>query len=269
LLEARTPSLTGKGGPDAMPVQNPLSADDAYLRRDLLSGLVRAAERNWAVREREVRLFEIGVTFRDVGQPIPEETLRVAVVLTGARSPRHWSDTGKADDLDLWDLKALFEDVASAAAWEFTLEPVDSGWDLRDTDGRVRGGARILDADRPAWAGDLFGFELDLELRDHAAQAFRALPTTPPVERDLALVLPPGVHAAQVDEVIRAKGGPLLAEHGIFDEYRGKELAGRSVAWRLVFRAPDRTLKESEADKAVRAVLLALKEQLGVERREA
>jgi phenylalanyl-tRNA synthetase beta chain len=69
--------------------------------------------------------------------------------------------------------------------------------------------------------------------------------------------------------VIEKTAGPLLAEHVIFDEYRGKEVAGRSVAWRLVFRAPDRTLKEAEADKAVRAVLTVLKEQLGVERREA
>jgi len=41
------------------------------------------------------------------------------------------------------------------------------------------------------------------------------------------------------------------------------------VAWRLVFRAPDRTLKDAEADAALQRALAALKEQLGVERREA
>ncbi len=269
LLEARTLSLTSKGGADAMPVQNPLSAEDAYLRRDLLSGLVRAVERNWSVRERNIRLFEVGVTFHDAGQPVPVETLRVAAVITGGREPGHWSGAGRSGDVDLWDLKALFEMTARSAGWTGALEAVDGGWDVRDAAGRVRGSARLLAADRPAWAGELLGLELDLEEQASPARAFEALPTTPPVERDLALVLPPGVHAAQVDEVIRAKAGRLLADHAIFDEYRGKDLAGRSVAWRLVFRAPDRTLKEKEADKAVAAVLTALKEQLGVERREA
>ncbi|MBE0591603.1 MAG: phenylalanine--tRNA ligase subunit beta, partial [Gemmatimonadales bacterium] len=51
LYEARSLSLTAKGAPDAFLVQNPLSAEDAYLRRDLLTGLVRSVERNWAVRE--------------------------------------------------------------------------------------------------------------------------------------------------------------------------------------------------------------------------
>jgi phenylalanyl-tRNA synthetase beta chain len=269
LLEARTLSLTSKGGADAMPVQNPLSAEDAYLRRDLLSGLVRAVERNWSVRERNVRLFEVGVTFHDAGQPVPEETLRVAAVITGGRAPGHWSGAGRSEDVDLWDLKALFEATARSAGWTGALEAVDGGWDVLDGAGHVRGSARVLAADCPAWAGELLGFELDLEEQASSARVFEALPTTPPVERDLALVLPPGVHAAQVDEIIRAKAGRLLAEHAIFDEYRGKDLAGRSVAWRLVFRAPDRTLKEKEADKAVAAVLTALKEQLGVERREA
>jgi len=95
------------------------------------------------------------------------------------------------------------------------------------------------------------------------------VPTTPPVERDVALVLPPGVSGAHVEAVIREAGGPLLAELRVFDEYRAGDLEGRSVAWRMVFRAPDRTLRDEEADTALERILSALKERLNVERRQA
>jgi len=269
LSEARSLSLTAKGGADAFRVLNPLSAEDAYLRRDLLSGLVRSVERNWAVRERDVRLFEIGVTFRATGGPLPEQTLRVAGAVTGGREPAHWSASGKAADYDAWDVKGLLETVAGMAGGEGRLVTVADGWEWRDAADARRGWAGRLQADRPAWAGEVFGFELDFAPAERSDIRFEPLPTTPPVERDVALLLPSGVTAAQVGEVIREAAGALLADLTVFDEYRGKGMSGRSVAWRLVFRAPDRTLKDEEADAALARALAALEEQLGVERRQA
>jgi phenylalanyl-tRNA synthetase beta chain len=56
-----------------------------------------------------------------------------------------------------------------------------------------------------------------------------------------------------------------------FDEYRGKPLAEgeRSVAWRMVFRAADRTLRDEEADQAMAKAVKAAQEAHGVRRREA
>jgi phenylalanyl-tRNA synthetase beta chain len=93
------------------------------------------------------------------------------------------------------------------------------------------------------------------------------LATTPPVERDVALVLPDGVTAAAVETVMREAGGRLLEGVLIFDQYLGPEVEGRSVAWRLVFRAPDRTLRDEEADEVETRILATLKERLNVERR--
>jgi phenylalanyl-tRNA synthetase beta chain len=269
LYEARSLSLTARGGADAFRVQNPLSAEDAYLRRDLLGGLVRSVERNWAVRERDVRLFEIGASFRDTGAALPEETLRIGAVVTGGRSPAHWSSSGKVSDYGPWDVKGLFEAVAAIAGGPGRLVTVGRGWEWQDPEGGRRGSAGPLEADRPVWAGEVYGFELEIVLPEAGSVRFRALPSTPPVERDVALVLPPGVSAAQVEEIVRGTAGALLADCRIFDEYRAKGMEGRSVAWRLVFRAPDRTLKDQEADEALARVLAGLKEQLGVERREA
>jgi phenylalanyl-tRNA synthetase beta chain len=108
LHEARTLSLGPVNGPDAPEILNPLSADESHLRTALLPGLVRSVEYNWSVKQRDVRLFEIGHVFRSCGKAaVPRETERVAAVITGARRPPHWTESGKAPDLDLWDLRHM------------------------------------------------------------------------------------------------------------------------------------------------------------------
>ena len=248
---------------------NPLSADDRYLRTDLKPGLVRAAEHNWSVRERDIRLFEIGVVFHKAATPRPQETLRLAAVVSGARTPSHWSGSGKSPDYDLWDLKHLFEEALRVGGPTGRVVPDGTGWALEDASGRVRGRARELESDRPAWAGRLLGLEIDLEVRPGVAAHYQALPTAPPVERDLAVVLPPDVSAAQVEAVMRRGAGPLLERVGVFDEYRAAEFEGRSVAWRLIFRAPDRTLRDEEIDPIVKRILTLLLEELSVRLRES
>lgn len=268
LNEARTLPLVPESGDGAQPLQNPLSAEEAYLRRDLLPGLARSAARNWASRERDIRLFEIGAVFEQVGpgKP-PRETLRVAGLVSGARVPPHWTAAGKAPDYDEWDLKAMFEHAARVAGPPGRVMACDGGWELLDASDTRRGWARAIHADRPAWAAPLWGFELDLEVHATVRTLHRPLPTTPPVERDVALVIPAGVTAAQVEAVMRERGGPFLESATVFDEYRGREVAGRGVAWHLVFRAPDRTLTDADADRALNQMLDALTKQLNVRRR--
>src|SRR6266852_2953287 len=83
LLEARTLPLGPPDGSEAVPILNPMSAEEAYLRRRLLPGLVRRIEYNWANRNRDIRLFEVGTVFRKgtgVGAGAPEEWSSVAGV---------------------------------------------------------------------------------------------------------------------------------------------------------------------------------------------
>ncbi len=268
--EARTLPLGAPGGPEAPVILNPLSSEEGHLRTGLLPGLVRSVEYNWSLRQRDVRLFEIGRVFRACGtDQAPEETIRVAAVLTGARTPPHWSDAGRAPDLDLWDAKAMFEEAVRAVGPVGAhLEAAKDGWVLRDPAGAVRGRAGALDADRPPWAAGVVGFEIDLDDAPRAAVRHRGRPTTPTAERDVALVLPAGVRAADVERVMAAAGDTRLESLQVFDEYRGEGLAGRSVAWRLVFRDPERTLRDADVDRAVETILVALRSELGVERRE-
>jgi len=275
--EARTLSLGPKDSPDAVAVSNPLSAEDAHLRGAILPGLRRRVEHNWAERIRDVRLFEVGTVFSaGIGDGglgkggLPGEWVSVAGVLTGARTPPHWTGA-KVPDMDIWDLKCHFELAVSASHPGATVRPSDElgGWEAVARDGVVVGRASSLEADAPDWAAPLLGFEVRLAAGVGENVQYRPLPTTPPVDQDVALVLPPGVSAAAVEAAFRRAAGPLLESLSLFDEYRGAELpaGSRSVAWHCVFRDPARTLRAEEAEKSLKAALAAVEAELGVKRR--
>ena len=114
--------------------------------------------------------------------------------------------------------------------------------------------------------------ELDLERLVAAVPErvpFQAIPRYPDAQRDLALVVAREVAAAEVEAVIRASGGALLRDVRLFDVYVGENIpAGRkSLAYRVTYQSPERTLTESEIEQAQASVIAALREKLGAELR--
>ncbi len=281
LFEAHTPAFVAEGEGD-LEVSNPLNAREPFMRRALLPSLLRRVEYNLARGNRDVRLFEIGTSFRATasGAPPREET-HLAVTMTGLREPAHWSRPD--EPFSVWDLKGLLEEVAGRAyGGRATVSPAPEAtgpWDpaaafvvrVGDDDEVVGSGGRVRPdgMDLPVWAGDVWGVELTLPANGAAAAVptFRPLPQFPGVERDLALVVPDAISAEAIFSTIRSGAGALLEDLTLFDLYRGEGVpeGARSLAFRLRFRAPDRTLKDAEVDRAMASVRDALKEELGVE----
>jgi phenylalanyl-tRNA synthetase beta chain len=268
LVESRAGAF-GASAEGAVPLLNPLSSEEGFLRTDVAPGLLRRLERNLAHGVRDVRLFEIGAVFHPSGTELPGEETRVAAVLSGASRPPHWS--GPAPDWDAWDLRGLLEELAR----EFPAGRVEAGegrFDLFDGERRVGYGrvAAAGEVDAPAWAAPVLVLEAAVpEAAGVRAFRYRPLPAHPGSERDLALLVPRGVSAGEVEAAVRESAGPLLEDTFPFDLYEGKGIAegARSLAVRLRFRAADRTLTDAEVDAAVASVLGALEERHGVRRR--
>lgn len=278
-LEART-SAFAPDGAGQVPLLNPLSAEEGRLRGALLPGLLRRVEHNWAHGIRDIRLFEVATVFAPGTGPLPSEEVHLAAVFTGARTPPHWS--AAAADWDVWDLRGLLEELASELGMGSPRQGVPgelgrwldpslvlhlSGASPSGGGGRVARG----EVDAPAWAAPLWAFEIPAEDESPRGNKlrFRALPQQPAAERDLALLLPAGVAAEEVRATVVEHAGPALESLVPFDVYTGEGVpAGtRSVAWRLRFRAPDRTLVDAEVDAAVARVVHELGERHGVVRR--
>ncbi len=286
LLEARSIPMAPEGAGE-VDLLRPLSAEESRLRSTLGHGLLRAAELNMARGVRDVRLFEIGTTFHAAGDPLPEEETRVAALLTGAARPAHWS--AEAPDWDLWDIRGLAEEVTERLVPDGgRVEPLAGPTDrlalpdvfVPGTVLALRSGERLLGVagqvadpavDTPAWAGAVYMLELRLTdaMTRRERAGLRPVPTQPSSDRDLALLVPESLPAERVAATIREAAGELLEALELFDVYTGRGVPPgvRSLAYRLVFRSPERTLKDAEVDRAVDQVLERLKDAHGVERR--
>jgi phenylalanyl-tRNA synthetase beta chain len=303
LLEARPMPFVRGATEGFARVANPLAENEAYLRRDLLDTLSRRAEFNFSQMQREIRIFEIGSAFFPTGGALPSEELRVAALVTGGRRPAHWTEV-RPPDYDEWDVKGLALEMATVAFPGAAVElRGTAGADLEGgllwrvvVDGRERGAVRRLALDAPVWAASVFGVELsllDIESRPVAGRgerlraeqrsrgsalpspsaagafSYRTLPSTPASDFDIALLVPDDLPAARVEEVIRRASGELLERLTLFDEYRGEGVpAGeRSLAWRLTFRHPERTLRDKEIAGRRQKLLRTLEGELGVRQR--
>lgn len=281
-------------------VQNPLAEDEPFLRATILDTLARRAEYNLNRMQGNVRLFEVGSVFAARPGGTPTEEVRAALLVMGQRRPPHFSEAAPPA-YDAWDAKALGLRLAEVAypGTSIRLEAADAPdlWHVLAGAAKVGRITRVA-LDAPVWASPAFGVELVLGEMPSAAVApkgqhahgnrrrtsavlpgvsgdqvepkrYVPLPTQPAAEFDLALLVPDTVPAGDVEKVLRSAGGELLERCVLFDEFRGKGIpdATRSLAWRLTFRHPERTLRDKELEGRRSQLLKALESELGVKPR--
>jgi phenylalanyl-tRNA synthetase beta chain len=266
---------------DAVVLANPLSEERAVMRTSLLPGLLTAAGRAYRRQARTVMLFEVAPVYGPTADDLPTETLRVGVLLLGARP--HW--VGDDGDLDFYDGKGFLESLCEAALAMRPEAVLDDGLDEDAPFLHPRRRARLrvgeatvgvlgelhpevtetFDVDGRAVYG-----ELDAEALAAAAEAMgvpqtTGLPRFPAVSRDLALLVDEGRTAAEVAAAIREAGGALVEAVELFDVYRGEHVPDgqKSLALRVVYRDPEATLTDKKVDKAHKRLVQRATSALG------
>ncbi|KGN34540.1 phenylalanyl-tRNA synthetase subunit beta [Knoellia sinensis KCTC 19936] len=272
---------------------NPLSDEQPLMRTRLLATMVDGLRRNVARGARDVALFEFGLVVdldgpqrnaptEDVGVLPTEETLaaiRAAVppqprhvgwLLAGDRDRHGWWGEGRpADVTDAIDLARVVGESLAVTLHVVadTVAPYHPGRCARVelADGSVVGHVGELHPKVVAALGlppRTVGAELDLDVLTRAAEVTvqaSTLTAFPMAQSDVALVVDEGVTAAAVEEALREGAGETLESVNLFDVYRGDQLepGKKSLAYRLTFRAEDRTLTTDEVsalrDSAVKA----------------
>jgi phenylalanyl-tRNA synthetase beta chain len=258
---------------------NPLSQDASALKSDLMPALLRVIATNVRRQQPNVRVFEIGKHYARV-RGEPAESRWLALALTGARASPAWY--APREPADVFDAKGLAEHVLAVLGLRNAAVDADPGAHPYFEPGRwgrlVVGGTAVaafgeiaLPArevfDIPA---PVFGATIPLDVVAAIAvepPRFVALPRQPSVQRDVAFVIPQSLPAAEVEQVIRSAGGALLRSVTLFDLYAGEGVGPgtRSLAWRLTFRADDRTLTDAEVNDAYARVIDDVRRRFGVE----
>jgi len=279
-FEAKSSSFAPSGEGEVR-LLNPLSEREDHLRKDLLTGLTHRIEYNFTHGQRDVRLFELGTAFEASTGPLPNEYIRISAAWTGRRRNAHWSEEDA--DWDAWDLKSIVSAVAAIATPGAEVLPRElEGSSLGLTnalavvtrDGQTVGWAGLVSSDRletPRWAGPVWGLEMEVWPLLRPPVVYEAIPTYPAVERDIALIVRNSTLAAEIGAVIGESAPEYLEDLSVFDVYEGDKVpeGTRSIAWRLRFRSPDRTLTDEEVDSAMKRITSALEDKLDVRIRGA
>lgn len=264
---------------------NAMSEEQSELRTTLLGSLLDVAARNAARGAEAVRVWESGGVYLApeagiAAGTLPDERRHLAALLAGPALPPTWRSPAPPA-ADVFAAKAVLAAVAAALRVDVAAEPSPEPF-LHPG----RSAAVLLAGERIGWLGEIHplvtreweigpaaAFEVDLAALEAAAAAYvtdyRDLTSYPEARIDLAVVVADDVAAAQVAAVVRQAGGAELERVEVFDVYRGAQAGeGRvSLALRLAFRAPDRTLTDEEVASRRTAIEAALAAELGGELR--
>jgi phenylalanyl-tRNA synthetase beta chain len=274
----RLSSNSDAGGETALlRVTNPMAVDQDILRPTLAASILNTLAYNQGHNDGGFRLFELGRAFIPQTTGLPVEREMVAGVMSGPRYDDNWLSSGET--LDFFDLSgtlaAALDRVGITASWESDDQPMFHP-------GRC---AKVAAGSGPAidvgTIGELHpdireAFDLgpdpvvyfevrldDLLEAGTGAGRFESLSRFPAANRDLALVVPADVPAARVQGLIERVR--LVEQSELFDVYTGDNVpeGTRSLAFRIRFRAPDRTLTAEEVNRAMNGLTRALEREVG------
>ena len=93
--------------------------------------------------------------------------------------------------------------------------------------------------------------------------------TYPALRQDLAFVVDEELPAGELVQLLRDSAGPELREARVFDVYRGGQIpeGRKSVAIRVAFQSPERTLSDEDAQAIRGRIVAALADAVGAELR--
>jgi phenylalanyl-tRNA synthetase beta chain len=267
----------------ALRLLNPLSEEQSVMRPLLLPGLLDAARHNSAHGRPSVALFESAHVYAPSGplngqgggspagaMPALERHHLGALSTQGAVGG--WRS--EAHPADFFSARALLEAVLEVARVDWHAEPGGPPFLHPGRAATVKAGEREL-----GWVGEVHpqvaaewdldsgaaGFEIDvdavLELSP-GEPVYRDVTSFPAVLQDIAVVVVDDTPAASVVDTVRSSGGDLLARVELFDVYSGDQVGEghKSLALRLAFQAPDRTLTDAEVAEQRSAIESALGE---------
>jgi phenylalanyl-tRNA synthetase beta chain len=260
---------------------NPIAPERSVLRRSLLASLLEVAIHN-SVQRDSLQAFEVGPVFLARGEDLPEEAVRLAILMYGPRDALSW-ESGNREPVDFYDVKGVLE------AWAEAMHLPELSFEDESLPGFHPGkcAAILISQKKVGVVGELhpevierLGFpfakvpaaEIDFDaLRFFLPERYPVQPVSafPPVLEDLAVIVPEGTPSKRLVQVIRQAGGDLLQQVRIFDVYRGGQVGEgmKSLALSLVYRAPDRTLTDEEAAQVRQEIILALGQELGAKLR--
>ncbi|MCA9836067.1 MAG: phenylalanine--tRNA ligase subunit beta [Trueperaceae bacterium] len=225
---------------------NPQGLERSVLRTALYPGLLEAARTNH---------HQPGMAFFELGRVFLEQELEyLSIVMVGEWIKAGWQ-TGQT--IDFYSFKGLLEKLAAQLNASFRLEPEQAPFLHPGVSA-----ALYWQGEKVGYMGrlhpevaaryeldEVFVAELNLPLA-FGKLKFSDYARQPHAERDLAILVPKALSYAELAEAVRSQAGERLEQVQPFDIYEGQQVpeGQKSMALRLWFRHPERSLTDEEVD---------------------
>ena len=263
-------------------LMNPMNPNQALVRQTLAGGILDACQKSLSYFDR-VRLFDVGkVYIPQEEKQLPKEKL----VLTMAVAEK--GEKGEQFFVLKEALEKLFEEI-NLRDWHYDDKFLTEKENNKKKEGLFGGFHPVRRAVIKTNEGLLVGMigemnkralkhfgiknfrvavaEIDIdtllsELKEELI--YKKLTKFPSVERDLSVIVEEQTRVADVANTIFEAGEKLIEDVKLFDLYVNPETGERSMAFRLTFSHPKRTLKAKEVDKQIEKIIKVLEEEMNV-----
>jgi phenylalanyl-tRNA synthetase beta chain len=260
---------------------NPLNKDNSTLRPSLLHGFMKSASYNFNRKAPAVRFFELGHVFNkdEKGtyyQGIKEE-VHILFGLAGLKQQESWSK--EAESYSVFDLKALVnafftklgvaDHINSKAANEYTLDYFWGDINIGSVSLPSEDLKKAYGFDQNAFIAEFSVTTIAEALKVIPAHKFKPVPKFPVFEFDFAVIVPQEITAGDLMDVIKNKAGNQLESIDIFDVFEGESIGeeSKSLAFRLHFLDPNKTLNIKEVEPIIQRIVKSLEKDFSAKLR--
>jgi len=249
-------------------ILNPISDQMSVLRSSIIPGLLETMKKNNSLQADTLKLFEIGkIFFATQKGSLPEEREVVAALMTGNRSDQSWYS--KKSKFDFFDIKGVVEGLLQGLMiGNLSFDQIEdescpyykNGYSafVKSGDTQIGTLGQINEKVLKNYGlkQDAFVFDLNfkaLQVLNHGNITARPLPKFPSVSRDITIIVDRSITIGAILNQFEkiAQKQSLIEQVFLFDIFEGETLSEnkKSLSFRVVYRAENRTLKEKNIKK--------------------
>ncbi|HHX69931.1 MAG TPA: phenylalanine--tRNA ligase subunit beta, partial [Gallicola sp.] len=239
-------------------LKNPLGEDFSVMRTTLIPNILNVLEKNSKNKIDEFKVYELGNTFHSYdSKKLPVESKKVTLGMYG-----------KYDFYDIKDIVTVYLNELGLKDLQFTTLSNNKTFHPGRAaniifKGEVLGQIGEISyevAENYNISSRVYIAEIDLSIVGKFVdleKKYKKIIKYPSIERDIAIVVDRNLETAKIEEVIKKSGEGIVQSIDLFDIYTGEHVdkTKKSLAYRIVFQSPERTLKEEEVNIIVDNIL--------------
>jgi phenylalanyl-tRNA synthetase beta chain len=231
-------------------VENPLSADQKYMRTNILMNMLKTADYNERFFDKG-NYFEIGKVYWRDGASIIEK-MYLGMLCFDKSYP-------------VAKLTSSFREVCRKFGIEVTIDQESEQLATIKSGKKMLGKIGRIPSSGPLWVGLHIDFEEFIKLKKQTI--VKPISRYPSIELDVAVFSRKDLQWSKLKQIVNSVGSKLIRSIELFDVYTGKNVPmnKKSIAFRIVYQADNRTLTEDEVTKVHSEILKELKDRLNLE----